>query len=298
MSASEPTYPIRVAAEMTGVATSTLRAWERRYGQPRPGRTASGHRLYSPRDLDAIRRMRSRLEAGQPLEHAARDVGKEPDHPFGDPCAAHRRRMIRAIERFDAEELDGIYSGALALFPVERVSDQLLRPVIETLGARWRQRDAGIAEEHFFSAFLRNKIGARLHHARISRHGPLLVAACLPGERHELGLLLFGLAASGLGYRMLFLGADLPVDQAALAVQRGGADGLVLSTTRGPVDAPLLESLAPLPASLGVPVAIGGHAAVAAADALRAVDITPLGIDLQDGLDLLTTLLPPFGPRP
>src|SRR5579885_2828091 len=49
-------YPIGVVATLTGLPVDVIRAWERRYGVPRPARTAGGHRLYSPRDVALLRR--------------------------------------------------------------------------------------------------------------------------------------------------------------------------------------------------------------------------------------------------
>ena len=48
---TEPRYRINAVAEMTGVPAPTLRAWERRYGIPRPGRSESSYRLYSDADV-------------------------------------------------------------------------------------------------------------------------------------------------------------------------------------------------------------------------------------------------------
>lgn len=298
MSNAEPIFPIRVVAEMTGVAPATLRAWERRYGRPRPQRTESGHRLYSQQDVAAIRELRSRADAGEPLAHAATRPPAAPAvAALDDAWASHRRRLLRAIERFDPQELERTYSDLLALFPIELVSDRLLRPTIELLGERWTQRDAGIAEEHFFSAFLRNKLGARLHHALPQARGPQLVTACLPGERHEFGLLLFGLAASGLGYRLLHLGPDLPVAQAALVAERTRADGLLLSGTTTVLDDGLRRELAALPARLGIPVAVGGLLAEREAAALEAAGLVTLGSGLQAALDRCVAVVPPTGGR-
>ena len=47
--------PIRTVADLTGINPVTLRAWERRYGLIQPTRTESGHRLYSMRDVEAVR---------------------------------------------------------------------------------------------------------------------------------------------------------------------------------------------------------------------------------------------------
>jgi methylmalonyl-CoA mutase cobalamin-binding subunit len=294
MSTSEPAYPIRVVAELTGVTPATLRAWERRYGHPTPQRTESGHRLYSQADITAIRSMRERVASGEPPAHAARTPASEPSPP-ADAWEGHRRRLLDAIERFDPVELDRIYSELLALFRVDQVTERLLRPTIERLGARWRESGSGIAEEHFFSSFLRNKLGARLHHSSPHLPGARLVTACLPGEQHELGVLLFSLAASGLGYRLLHVGANLPVDQAGRVVRKTGADGLLLSGTTVELDAALLAELAELPERLGVPVAVGGQLAERERTRLEAAGLVALGTELTPALDALARLIPPLG---
>ncbi len=292
MNTSEPAYPIRIVAELTGVAPATLRAWERRYGRPVPQRTASGHRLYSREDVAAIRDMRERVAAGESPALAARTPPLPAARP-ADAWDAHRRRLLSAIERFDPAELDRVYNDLLALFRVDVVTERLLRPVIEQLGTRWSRSGSGIAEEHFFTSFLRNKLGARLHHAAPHLPGARLVTACLPGEPHELGVLLFGLAASGLGYRLLHLGANLPIDQAGQVVRKTGADGLLLSGTTVTLDDALLGALRELASTLDVPVAIGGQIAERERARLEAAALVVLGTELEPALDALTGLIPP-----
>ncbi len=48
---------IALVQRLTGVGVHTLRAWERRYGVPRPARTEGGQRLYTVDDVDLVKRM-------------------------------------------------------------------------------------------------------------------------------------------------------------------------------------------------------------------------------------------------
>ena len=59
-----PVFPIRTVSALTGVAAGTLRAWERRYGFINPERTASGHRLYSRRDVERIQQASELIQSG------------------------------------------------------------------------------------------------------------------------------------------------------------------------------------------------------------------------------------------
>src|SRR4029453_11707160 len=67
---TSPVFNTKAVARETGVPADTFRAWERRYGVPRPQRTAGGHRLYSERDIAIIRWLRDRTDEGVNISHA------------------------------------------------------------------------------------------------------------------------------------------------------------------------------------------------------------------------------------
>src|SRR5919112_1438285 len=75
---------IRQVAEQTGLAAGTIRMWEQRYGFPDPARTASGYRMYSPDDIDLLRRVAAFRDRGLSVSAAlerARSVGGPTDRP-------------------------------------------------------------------------------------------------------------------------------------------------------------------------------------------------------------------------
>ena len=65
-----PAYNLKVVLKETGIAADTLRAWERRYGIPRPERTPGGHRLYSQRDVHVIKWLMARQAEGLTISRA------------------------------------------------------------------------------------------------------------------------------------------------------------------------------------------------------------------------------------
>ncbi|HKJ77727.1 MAG TPA: MerR family transcriptional regulator [Gammaproteobacteria bacterium] len=282
--------PIRRLAELSGVSATTLRAWERRYGLLRPARTAKGHRLYNADDVALVRRVVDLLEAGWSVRDAAariREGGPPPATAPQEVWPGYRDRLLGAVARFDPQRLDAVYNEALSLYPVDRVTEDLVRPALRTLGAHWMDGETGIAEEHFLSAFLRNKLGARLHHEGRHPHGPRLVAATLPGERHELGFLMFCLAAVGRGYRLLYLGPDLPLAQVTAAATRTSAAGVLLSGTCLSWEAGLAAEVAGAAAAAPVPLFLGGPLAESRAETLAAVGVSPLGTRFRTALDRL-----------
>jgi len=185
--------------------------------------------------------------------------------------------MLAAIETFDERTLDEVYNDALSLYPVDVVSQRLISPILRMLGERWKDSDTGIAEEHFFTVYLRNKLGSRIHHTNQRSSGPLLLLACVPGESHELGLLFFSLATANFGYRTLLLGANTPLQQLPGVIEKRNCSGVVLSCTSRPSRGVLEDDLPELVSKVAVPVFVGGGYALRARKKIEAAGAIFLG---------------------
>jgi len=290
MATSGERLPIRTLSSLTGVNTVTLRAWERRHGLLSPPRTAKGHRLYTHEHVEQVRRVQALLERGVPisqvrgqLEAAAAPAAAK----SAGPWKVYLERMSSAIARFDEAELDLVYDEALSLHPTDRVTRGLTLPLLAHLGERWNDVAGGVAEEHFFATYLRSKLGARLQHRLRYPVQVRLLAACLPGEQHEVGLLLFALEAQDTGMRAVVLGANTPLEQVAAAQRRAACDAVVLSSSVDPPAGVLERDLARLVKAVEVPVFVGGPTAVRQRKAVVAAGATPLGTDIGDGVRLI-----------
>jgi DNA-binding transcriptional MerR regulator/methylmalonyl-CoA mutase cobalamin-binding subunit len=281
-------FPIRTVAALTGVNPITLRAWERRHRLVTPQRTASGRRMYTQAGIDTVHRALALLQRGVAIGQVrAALAGASPARAASrstTPWAKQRAQLIAAIEQFDEAALDAAYDEMLALHPIERVTREALLPLLIELGQRWRGRVGGIAEEHFLSVYLRNKLGARFHHRGTGADGPRLVVTCLPGEHHEAGAFLFALSAHACGYRLVLLGADMPLPELAYAARRTQAAALVLSGTHEVAPEVAGAQMAQLVAAVKVPVFVGGPVAVHQRDRLVAAGAVPLGTDIEAAL--------------
>lgn len=291
-------YPIRTVSDLTGVNAITLRAWERRYDLFEPVRKASGHRLYTQEHIDLITRVVGLLDRGMRISQVKAQLVAEKPESGGELTEAqsfwkrYLDRMIAAVIQFDEEALEQTYGSALALHPVDSVTEKLLTPLLKELGRRWAEDQGSVAEEHFFAFYLRNKLGARFHHRSRARSGPRLLLACLPGDRHEAGLLLFALAASDAGYQTILLGADMPLEELPAAAEKTHSDAIVLSGVIAPTTHTLNRELPQLTATVSIPVFLGGMASVLGHDPLLKAGVHPLGTNLQTGLQRLRNVVP------
>ena len=291
--------PIRTVASLTGVNPVTLRAWERRYNLVTPHRTPKGHRLYTRENVELIKQILDLLDQGlsisqvKPLlDQAPAEISAAPAAETGEAWRSYQLAILKAIEAFDERALDNVYNDALSLYPVDTVSQRLTTPVLRTLGEHWQDADTGIAQEHFFSVYLRNKLGARIHHVNQRTNGPLLLLACLPGEFHETGLLFFSLASANLGYRVLVLGANTPLQQLPAVLDKKSCAGIVLSSTYRPPRSVLDKELPDLVNKVNAPVFVGGGCASRSRIKIEAAGAMCLGETIGSGLKVVSKHCP------
>lgn len=294
-------FPIRTVSELTGVNAITLRAWENRHALIKPVRKASGHRLYTQADIDLINRVVGLLDRGMRIGQVRDYLDAEAAVNEGDSGATpdiwrrYRESMVAAVIRFDEDALERTYGDALAQHPIQVVTRKLVEPLLVELGLRWESGHGTVAEEHFFGFYLRNKLGARFHHRVRNTNGPRLLMACFPGERHEVGLLLFALAANELGYQPVILGSDMPLEEMAAAARKIGCAAIVLSGFLKPGPEVFKKRLPAMLAATDLPVLVGGQVSVHSFDALRRIGAEPLGQDVAAGLRRLQELAPLAG---
>ncbi|MFO8024426.1 MerR family transcriptional regulator [Thiohalophilus sp.] len=294
--ASPDRYAISTVSALTGVNSVTLRAWERRYGLLNPRRTPSGHRLYSDEDVNQIRSICQMLDEGIAISQVAR-VMQTPERvssqPGNEPWQRYISQMLLATSQFNEAVLEDIYNEAMGLYPVEVVTRQLLLPLLREFGDRWESSNCGIAEEHFFSVFMRNKLGARFHQRNRQNNGPRLVIACMPDEQHEFGLLLLALSLHARGYQLIMLGANMPLSELPQVAGQSKSQGIILSGSVDSGDSQLRQELSALTQQCSeIPVFIGGPIATRHSAAIEQSQAISLGEDLGAGMHKLSRYFP------
>ena len=287
---SEKLYTIGTVSQLTGVGSITLRAWERRYELINPVRKESGHRLYTRQHIEQINRITKLTAQGIRISQITPEMlepeqpGEEQDENAIDLWRDYKNNMIEAIVKFDETRLEEIYNEVLSFYPIGLVTRLLLKPLLKELGQRWEAEQQGVAEEHFFAFYLRNKLGARFHHRPRHNTGKLLLLAGLPGEYHEIAILLFALAANEQGFQLLTLGANMPMDELARVAAETRPDAVVLSGAIMPQASVVNKELPALVNSVSVPVFVGGQASVLAVEAIGKAGAESLGPDMELGL--------------
>jgi DNA-binding transcriptional MerR regulator len=207
-------------AKRTGVSPELLRAWEQRYGLLQPTRTAGGFRLYSAVDEARVQRMQSLVSGGLAAAQAARLIlsGGEPaPRPVSGPATSLEEaagNLAASLDRLDELAANTALDRLFSAYTVETVLREVIVPYLHRLGDRWAAGEVSVAQEHFASNLLRGRL-LGLAQGWGQGLGPGAILACAPGEQHELGLLVFGVALRRRGWRITYLGTDSPIEAVA-----------------------------------------------------------------------------------
>lgn len=286
-------YPIRVAAERSGVAVDTLRAWERRYDAVQPGRTDTARRMYSESDIRRLRLLRELVGRGFGIGSVARlpeaellslletgrpepAVGIEALAAGGAPEEAISRELALAhgaLAAMDARALRQLLTRAMLELGHDRVIEHVIAPLCRSIGDQWEGGAISVAHEHVASVALRSALGGMLDALYMTGRGPALIVTTPAGERHEFGAMMATAVALSAGWGASYLGADLPARDVATAANQLGAGVLLLSIVRTDEDDALDTELHRLRAALGPGTAIlaGGAGAPSHRHALDAI---------------------------
>lgn len=114
------------AATLLNVSPNTLRAWERRFGYPKPQRSAGRHRLYTHGEVVALR---DALQQGLSISSAVSRAR--------EALSTDTHTLVGALAGFELDRADAAMESALALRSVERSVEEVLLPSLQELGERY-----------------------------------------------------------------------------------------------------------------------------------------------------------------
>lgn len=294
-----PALSVAGAARGLGVATATLRSWERRYGLAPSLHTSGGHRRYGPQDLARLAIMHRLVRQGVPPAEAARVAIREevdangasaapaaavpeagdtehPPAPGGGRVLAMPRRppsargLARAAMALDAVSCRATVSTSLADRGTVTTWDELIRPVLAAIGDRWAATGEGVEVEHSFSVVVAAALAS--HAARLgqARNVTPALLASVPEDLHDLPLLALNAALSDVGIRGHVIGARTPEPALAEAATRLGPPVVFLWAQMPTASVPRIPPMRPAPVLvLGGP----GWRGTAAGSGIRTADL-------------------------
>lgn len=311
-----PRHPIAVVAERTGLSQDVLRVWERRYQAVEPRRGAGGHRTYSDADIARLRLLHAVTSAGRSIGHVARLSTEALSRMAQEDAAARAQRVgarvsrvdgdqrsqaeelvehaLRLTSRLEAAELEHLLRRAAGRLGVTEFIEDVASPLLRRIGDDWHDGRMTIAHEHLASATIHDIVAEAMRALGQGSAEATVLVATPAGERHAIGAALVGAAVAAEGWRVLYLGADLPAKEISAAALATDARVVAVSLVYVPEPEQTLGELRTLRALLPASVLLlaGGGGATSIAGDLEKAGIR-VGASLADLRDALRDVAAP-----
>jgi DNA-binding transcriptional MerR regulator/methylmalonyl-CoA mutase cobalamin-binding subunit len=252
---SMPFYNLKAVVKQTGLNPATIRAWERRYGFPRPQRTEGGHRQYTQQDIETLKWLVARQEEGISISHAIdlwhSYIERDEDPLQGkavkivEPAIAQpvvglegkqidqiRQAWITACLSFDRETAEQVLTRAFAQFSPEVVCVEVLQKGLAEVGNAWYKVQATIQQEHFTSALSTQRLEMLIAAAPPPTHPERIVVATAPGDYHVFSPLLITYLLRRRGWDVIYLGANVPVEELESTIEQIQPELVIVSAQR------------------------------------------------------------------
>jgi methylmalonyl-CoA mutase cobalamin-binding subunit len=286
----EDLLPMRLVAERTGLSPDVLRAWERRYGVVHPGRSPGGQRWYSEADVARLRLLARAVETGRNnasvahvdtatltaivrSEEASTLARTTPHALAAQPFLAE---ALGAVESLDGPALECTLRQATLRLSTDELLDGVIGPLVRAAGDRWHAGTFTPAHEHLATSAVRRLLGWLTDQYAPGPDAPAVLVTTPAGQWHELGAALCAATAAAIGWRVVYLGPNLPSQVIADAAVLSTARVVALSVVF-PEDDPLMDGeLRALRAALPdeVRIVVGGAATPAYKPSLDAIGAT------------------------
>ncbi len=267
------TYRIHRFSKLTGLSTHVIRAWERRYGLVTPTRGANRYRLYNDEDVRLFRYLKSQVDGGMSIGELA-EIGKEKLHeqserqyvatPVDPPPSENLvADLIQALKENDRASFERKLNGALAVIPFEEALHRFLLPLQGQVGQHWHDGTLGIAQEHYASNQVKQKIFSAMNQLRMVEEGPRVIISCPSQEWHEISAMTAAYLCAARGCRVHYLGANLPIPELAKYCEEIRPSYVLLSLTIDRSDAEAQSIVQELATQIRpiAPVGVGGRSA-------------------------------------
>ena len=214
-------FSIKDLENLSGIKAHTIRIWEKRYDILQPMRTDTNIRLY---DLASLQKLLNIIL----LHDYGYKISKIATYPqdkipslvreiiSNKTAKSHALSELKmAMMNFDQELFFNTYNWLIAEKSFKEIFHQVFIPLMNELGLLWQSDTITPAHEHFISYLIKQKLlvnTEKLQVLKPSKIDKVFVLSLPMNEIHELGLMYLNYEILLEGYRTIFLGESMPID--------------------------------------------------------------------------------------
>ncbi len=220
-------YSIAQAERLTGIKAHTLRIWERRYDFLVPERTETNIRYFSDAQLRKLINVSILLKNNYRISSIAgmsEDLIHSKVGEFLSLEDTENEEVIKALILsmliMDEGEFNRIFNRLVLRSGLMYTITDVIYPLLGQVGVLWGTNKVLPAQEHFISNLIRQKIISAMESLpQPGENAGKIIFFLMEQETHEIGLLLGAYLAKDLGWKVYYLGQNVPSDDIAMTVE-------------------------------------------------------------------------------
>lgn len=214
-------FTISELQRYSGVNVHSIRAWEKRYNALKPNRSKGNTRYYDGNQLRRLLNIVSLLHENYKISELCSMTDSMLSELLNNKLKDTKdisesdeflvSQMVSSAIAFDESLFDKIYNRSVAKYGIENSYLKVIYPSVQRLGILWSMEGISVAQEHYITHLIRQKIISSIDILPINNHTINNWILFLPeGELHELGLLMANYLIRNAGHQSIYLGANTP----------------------------------------------------------------------------------------
>ena len=214
-------FSIKDLENLSGIKAHTIRIWEKRYDILQPMRTDTNIRLYDLASLQKLLNITLLHDYGYKISKIATYPQEKIPSLVREIISSKTAKshaiseFKMAMMNFDQELFFNTYNWLIAEKSFKEVFYQVFIPLLDELGLLWQSDTITPAHEHFISYLIKQKVlvnTEKLQVLKPTKTDKIFVLSLPMNEIHELGLMYLNYEILLQGYKTVFLGESMPIN--------------------------------------------------------------------------------------
>ncbi len=169
------------------------------------------------------------VEQAKKFQEDSASTALDPGGPYAQTARMYLDHLLRG-EKDEAEDL--ILSTLEEGVDVRDLYLHVFQPILYETGRLWQTNRISVGHEHFCTATTKGLMEQlRRYRELVEKNGKTVVATCLGGELHEMGIRIVTDFFEMSGWKSYYLGPNTPMEGILQAIKHQKADLLAISVT-------------------------------------------------------------------
>jgi DNA-binding transcriptional MerR regulator len=232
-------YSIKDLERITGIKAHTIRIWEKRYNIVEPERTDTNIRLYNDENLKKLLNVSILVNNGYKISKVAELNNDELSEKILEVSRLSHNYvnqiegLILSMIELDEVMFEDILNNTIIKLGFEKTVFEVLHPLFQRVGVLWQIGSINPAQEHFLSNLIRRKMLVAIDGLPpVNDKDAKRFILFLPeNELHEIGLMLYEYLIRKHGFKVIYLGQSMPLDDVVTIGKTTRPDYILTSFT-------------------------------------------------------------------